>query len=76
MTGIDIILYLIGLCIFFLIGAAAAFERVVLYDFAIVIGVWFGVLYFIQSTGVLFPILYAIVYLIVTIGTMLTWGGE
>lgn len=34
----DIILYFIGLCIFFLIGVAAAFERVALYDFAIVDG--------------------------------------
>ena len=72
----DIILYLIGLCICFLIGVAAAFERVVLYDVAIIIGVWFGVFCFIQSTGVLFPILYAIVYLVVTIGTLLTLGGK
>ena len=76
MTGIDIILYLIALGVCILIGVAAAFERVVLYDFDIVVGVWYGVLYFVQSTGVLFPILYAIVYLIVTIGTILTWGGK
>lgn len=76
MTGIDIILYLIALGVCILIGVAAAFERVVLYDFAIVMGLWYGVLYFIQSTGILFPILYAIVYLIVTIGTLLTWGGK
>ena len=76
MTGVDIILFLIGLCVFFLIGVAAAYERVALYDFAIVMGMWYGVLYFVQSTGVLFPILYAIVYLIVAIGTLLTWGGK
>ena len=76
MTGIDIVLYFIGLLLWCIIGVAAAFERVFLYDFAIVIGTWYGVLYFVQSTGVLFPILYTIVYLIVTIGTMLTWGGK
>lgn len=76
MTGIDIILFLIALGVCILIGVAAAFERVALYDFAIVIGMWYSVLYFVQSTGVLFPILYAIVYLTVTIGTILTWGGK
>lgn len=76
MTGTDIILYFIALGVCILIGVAAAYERVFLYDFAIVIGTWYGVLYFIKATGILFPILYTIVYLIVTIGTMLTWGGK
>lgn len=75
MTGIDIILFLIGLCIFFLIGVAAAFERVALYDFAIVIGVWFAIYLFVR-VPLWIAVVNFIVYCIVTIGTMLIWGGQ
>ena len=75
MTGIDIILYLIGLCIFFLIGVAAAFEKVVLYDFAIVIGIWFAIYLFVR-VPLWIAVVNFIVYCIVTIGTMLIWGGQ
>ena len=75
MTGTDIILYFIGLCIFFLIGVAAAFERVALYDFAIVIGVWYAIYLFVQ-VPLWIAIVNFIIYCIVTIGTMLTWGGK
>ena len=75
MTGIDIILFLIALGVCILIGVAAAFERVALYDFAIVVGVWFAIYLFVQIP-LWIAIVNFIIYCIVTIGTMLIWGGQ
>ena len=75
MTGTDIILYFIALGVCILIGVAAAYERVVLYDFAIVMGLWYAIYLFVQIP-LWIAVVNFIVYLIVTIGTMLTWGGK
>ena len=75
MIGTDIILYFIALGVCILIGVAAAFERVFLYDFAIVIGAWYAIYLFVQ-VPLWIAVVNFIVYLIVTIGTMLTWGGK
>lgn len=75
MTGVDIILFLIALGVCILIGVAAAFERVALYDCAIVIGVWFAIYLFVR-VSLRIAIVNFIVYCIVTIGTLLTWGGK
>ena len=74
MTGIDIILFLIALGVCILIGVDSAFERVALYDFAIVVGVWFAIYLFVR-VPLWIAIVNFIVYCIVTIGTMLIWGG-
>lgn len=71
----DIILYFIALGVCILIGGAAAFERVALYDFAIVIGVWYAIYLFVR-VSLWIAIVNFIIYCIVTIGTMLIWGGK
>ena len=71
----DIILYFIALGVCILIGVAAAFERVALYDFAIVIGVWYAIYLFVR-VSLWIAIVNFIIYCIVTIGTMLIWGGK
>lgn len=71
----DIILYFIALGVCILIGVAAAFNRVALYDCAIVIGVWYAIYLFVR-VPLWIAVVNFIVYCIVTIGTMLTWGGQ
>lgn len=75
MTGIDIILFLIALGVCILIGVAAAYERIALYDFAIVVGVWYSIYLFVQISLWIATVNF-IVYCIVTLGTMLIWGGK
>ena len=72
-AGILAFLIALGVCI--LIGVAAAFERVALYDFAIVVGVWFAIYLFVR-VPLWIAVVNFIVYCIVTIGTMLIWGGQ
>jgi hypothetical protein len=54
---------------------AAAYERVALYDFAIVIGVWYAIYLFVQIS-LWIAVVNLIVYCIVTIGTMFIWWGK
>lgn len=72
MVMTDIILLLMGLCILFLIGAAAADGNYILSYFAIVWGYWHNLMCLIFAFSVV-SIVYLIAYWIVTIGLVLYW---
>ena len=67
MTGIDIILFLIGVLIWGTIGATAAWGRFTLFGFCSTTGFWYGLFWLLfEFSG--WAVIYAIVYLIVVVG--------